>query len=108
MSYVHFYHSFYGMCMTLFWVFVCAIGVFYRALAHYEARQSRRFGPSSWIRRWFKRNILVPATFGKHCTQDIGGWATVPSRIQSITLLLFLVLNIGCTVHGYIIFPGNI
>ncbi|KAF4122223.1 FAD-binding domain [Geosmithia morbida] len=108
LTYVHFHHAFYGLAMTMFWIVVCAVGAFYRALAHYEARQSRRLGPQSWTRRWLKRHVLTPAAFGQVCTRDIGGWGTIPSRAQTLAISLFVALNIGCTVHGYKIFPGNI
>jgi hypothetical protein len=56
---------------------------------------------------WVKRTISTPASFGRRCAQDYGGWATVPPRLQSLTILLFIILNVGCSIHGYRIFEGH-
>jgi hypothetical protein len=61
---------------------------------------SRR--PSVWLRRY----ITTPATFGYKCAQNVG-WCTIPPRIQSLTILVFILMNIIFCIHGYWVFPGN-
>lgn len=52
------------------------------------------------LARWAKKSLLLPATFGQHCSQNIW-WCTIPPRIQSLTLVAFLLLNVGCSIQGY-------
>lgn len=85
--------------MGIFWAVVITIGTAYQSLVWLSTRQ----GKSSL---WLKRNILVPATFGRRCVQDYGGWGTIPPRIQTLALSLFVILNIVCSAHGYMIFEG--
>lgn len=101
--------------MGLFWAVVVAIGVLHKIARHVLDATGRR---SLWIpdKRtssrhpwlWLKRRVLIPATFGQRCAESFGAWGTVPPRIQSVTLGLFVVLNVVASVHGYRLFPGNI
>ncbi|KAF4336769.1 ferric-chelate reductase [Fusarium beomiforme] len=98
-DYIWDYHYYYGWVMGIFWAIVIAVGIVSRALGQSLSSHSRK---SSWL----KRNIIVPATFGRRCVQDYGGWGTLPPRIQTLTLLLFVIVNIACSIHGYEIFEG--
>jgi predicted ferric reductase len=49
----------------------------------------------------------MPATFGYRCSQNIG-WCTIPSRIQSITIFSFVVLNVLFCSISYRTFEGNL
>ncbi|KAF5488744.1 Ferric/cupric reductase transmembrane component B [Colletotrichum fructicola] len=99
-------HFNYGSAMGMFWTVVITVGIANRALMHWGPS----FAPSHARRRpsslWLKRTILTPATFGRRCVQDFGGWGTLPPRVQTLTLMLFLLLNMTCTVCGYRIFEG--
>lgn len=88
-----------------FWAAVIFVGVAYKiylAVSHiYFAHHV--FDPTGvWTRSgsWFKRNVTIPATFGYKCAQNIW-WATIPPRIQSLTIALFLFMNIFFNIHGY-------
>lgn len=85
--------------MGIFWALAVGVGIGNRALGQSFSSQGRK---TAWIRR----NILLPATLGRCCVQDYGGWGTLPPRIQTLTLILFVILNIACTIHGYEIFEG--
>lgn len=54
-----------------------------------------------------KRYILVPATFGYRCLQNVG-WCTIPPRIQSLTIFAFVVLNIVLCCISYPVFAANL
>jgi len=41
-----------------------------------------------------KQFVTVPATFGYTRSQNLGWWATIPTRAQSIAILAFTALNI--------------
>ncbi|SCV51612.1 related to ferric reductase Fre2p [Fusarium fujikuroi] len=98
-DYIWDYHNYYGWAMGIFWAFVVGVGIANRALGQSFSSQHRK---TSWVRR----NILLPAIIGRRCVQDFGGWGTLPPRIQTLTLILFVILNIACTIHGYEIFEG--
>ncbi|KAF5586129.1 ferric-chelate reductase [Fusarium pseudoanthophilum] len=98
-DYIWGYHSYYGWAMGIFWALVIGVGIANRALAQSFSSQGRK---TSWARR----NILIPATLGRRCVQDYAGWGTLPPRIQTLTLILFVMVNIACTLHGYDIFEG--
>jgi hypothetical protein len=65
---------------------------------------------TSTSRALIKRYITIPAAFNDRCSQPLG-WCTLPSRIQSLTIFLFVLLNIFlCTVdfritHGNLYWP---
>ena len=98
-DYVWEYHYYYGCAMGIFWVIVIAVGMANQVLTRLNSMQGRRGV-------WLRRNILTPATFGQRCVQDFGGWGTLPPRIQTLTLSLFVILNMLCSIHGYEIFEG--
>lgn len=56
---------------------------------------------------YLRRFITVPATFGRRCLQNIG-WCTIPPRVETLTILLFFLLNVAFSIHGYYIFEGNL
>ncbi|OAA66568.1 plasma membrane ferric-chelate reductase [Niveomyces insectorum RCEF 264] len=58
-------------------------------------------------RVWLRRYVTLPATFGYRCAQAFFGWYTVPPRIQSLTIVAFVALNVATCVVGYKTFPGN-
>ena len=54
-----------------------------------------------------RRLVTVPATFGHRCLQNVG-WCTIPPRVESLTIILFFILNVAFSIHGYFIFAGNL
>ena len=107
LNHAQYYHSAYGWAMGYFWLAVVAIAMVNRIVDVHEARR-RRLPRQGTLRRWLKRNVQVPATLGRRCAEDYGGWATVPPRIQSLTIGAFILLNVWCSIHGYRIVPHNI
>ncbi|CAK7211544.1 hypothetical protein SCUCBS95973_001151 [Sporothrix curviconia] len=57
-------------------------------------------------RVWLQRHLTTPATFGWKTSQDFG-WYTVPPRVQTVTITIFVVMNIAASVCGYHAFTGN-
>ncbi|RYC82960.1 hypothetical protein BFJ63_vAg14155 [Fusarium oxysporum f. sp. narcissi] len=98
-DYIWDYHNYYGWAMGIFWGLVIGVGIMNRALGQFFSIQGRN-------RSWVSRNILLPATLGRRCVQDYGGWGTLPPRMQTLTLILFVLVNIACSIHGYEIFEG--
>ncbi|KAF2265258.1 hypothetical protein CC78DRAFT_515778 [Lojkania enalia] len=119
-------HWLYGLCMFYFWFIIVCIGVGTRliSLVHGVRRQGWQLIPESEVNAeeqnvtqaytifslpyaLFKRFILVPATFGKRCSQNIGR-STVPPRIQSLTILSLVTLNIVLCSISYPVSEGNL
>lgn len=116
--------------MFVFWGIVIAIGLFSRA--YVALSRIIAFKPQGWktvpqeeigedgssisdssqrrrprLSTWLKRYVTLPATFGYRSSQPFG-WYTVPPRIQSLTILAFVVMNIVFCTQGYRVFPGNL
>lgn len=94
--------------MGWFWLVVVGVGMVNHALIYIETKKQRPLGANSSLWLSFKRHLNTPAMAGERCAQDIGGWGLVPRRVQSLTLILFLALNIFCCVHGYRIIPRSL
>ncbi|KAH8812330.1 ferric reductase like transmembrane component-domain-containing protein [Xylogone sp. PMI_703] len=128
-SYVYSRHIAYGAAMFVFWTTVVVIGLFsriivalgYRSTAQQQEWQSVPLSEPENLdftagnknarsRRSYallKRFVTIPATFGYRNAQPFG-WYTVPPRIQSLTILSFIIVNIVFCIHGYHVFPGNL
>lgn len=93
-----------------FWGLVVVVGLINRCVQLLNARQhgpDRQRSDSSSIRLWIRRRLLLPATFGQHC-QDSVGMGTIPPRLESMLLVLYLIMNIVFIFPGYDLFAGNI
>ncbi|KAJ6784651.1 hypothetical protein PWT90_03214 [Aphanocladium album] len=94
------------LVMMQFWAVVVIFGTAYRlfiAVAYKlrpKSQQSRPIGVLGSAKNWLQRKVILPATFGHRCAQSIW-WCTIPTRIQTLTLTAFLILNIACSIHGY-------
>ena len=94
--------------MYYYWASVLFIGILNRgftAAVYYrqrrishdpEAGSQRQLpskGPLNSILRLIKRHITLPATFGYRHQQPFG-WCTLPTRITSFWVFLFVAINI--------------
>ncbi|KAK1240407.1 hypothetical protein MKX07_004435 [Trichoderma sp. CBMAI-0711] len=111
-EYAHRLHHLYGIGVMVFWVAVVFVGIGNKAyLAVSQMHRSHQSFDISGIwtetGSWFRRNVTIPATFGYRCAQNVW-WATIPSRIQTLTIAAFLLMNVVFCVHGYRIIDDNI
>ncbi|CRK20040.1 hypothetical protein BN1723_017823 [Verticillium longisporum] len=113
-EYVYYNHYIYGMAMIIFWIVVVAMGVLSRLIAAIGDAQRSMVKPSTGISRpfhafsvWLKRHVTIPATFGYRCAQNLG-WCTIPPRIQSLTLLAFIAMNVFLSLYGYRFTENNL
>lgn len=106
-----------------FWAFVVSFGVFNQVINLVASRRvcksvadaetvtsSQRAGELTsfgHVRHLTRQYLTVPATFGHRHAQPIG-WCTIPNRIQSLTIALFVILNIVFCVVDYPVFNDNI
>ncbi|KEY73918.1 hypothetical protein S7711_07761 [Stachybotrys chartarum IBT 7711] len=106
-QYVHHYHFWYGAAMMMFWAVVVAIGMGNRLILALSSRQTHTSEKAPGkISTWLRRRVLLPAAFGHRRAQSIW-WCTVPLRVQTLTILVFLIMNVFFCVHGFKLFPGN-
>ncbi|KAL5420011.1 hypothetical protein PMIN03_000223 [Paraphaeosphaeria minitans] len=117
-------HRIYGYVLFYFWAVVVSIGVgskvvsliqdlrrqdLHRVTAspdefnHYR----KNYGIPRSLQTLLKRYITVPAAFNSRCSQPFK-CCTVPTRIQSLTILAFVVLNIVLCSVGYRLTDGNL
>ena len=98
--------------MVVFWVVTVAIGLgshLVTTISNLEVVQHQSLKPIRKLWNSYTRlssRVTVPATFGYRCAQKIG-WGTVPPRVQSLTILAFLLINIAFSIHGYRITEEN-
>ncbi|RMZ67861.1 ferric reductase like transmembrane component [Pyrenophora seminiperda CCB06] len=109
--------------MYYFWIVVTAVGVTTRLCSlawklDYGKRTYRHlpeavadgFSKPYGIRTlqaWSKRYLTIPATFGSRCSQPYAA-CTVPPRIQSLTIALFVILNVVLCSCSYRLTEGNL
>lgn len=92
--------------MVYFWAVVVAFGAGYRlfnAITYKISPKLHSIQPSGFLGRittWLQRKFILPATFGHRCAQSIW-WCTIPTRIQTLTLVAFTIINIVFSIHGY-------
>ncbi|KAK4082417.1 uncharacterized protein Triagg1_2229 [Trichoderma aggressivum f. europaeum] len=111
-EYARRHHYLYGIGVMVFWVAVVFVGLAYKvhlAISQLYCRQHNFDNIGIWTETgsWFKRNITIPATFGYRCAQNVW-WATIPPRIQTFTITMFLIMNIVFCIHGYRIIDENL
>ena len=59
------------------------------------------------LRSWIKRYITLPATFGYSHQQPMG-YCTLPTRLQSIIVFIWVALNVIFCSVDYTAFDGNL
>ncbi|ROT35044.1 ferric-chelate reductase [Sodiomyces alkalinus F11] len=113
-DYAYSRHFSYGWAMAVFWIVVVLAGASARLVSAIrrhrgssEKSQSRMRTVIDRVPAWVCRHITAPATFGYRCAQNLG-WCTIPPRGQSLTILVFLILNIFVSTNGYIVMPVNL
>ncbi|KAL7931355.1 ferric reductase like transmembrane component domain-containing protein [Trichoderma chlorosporum] len=111
-EYARSHHYLYGIGVMIFWAVVVFLGVAYKiylTISQLFCSRNSFDSAKTWpdTGSWFKRNIAIPATFGYRCAQN-AWWATIPPRIQTLTITLFLLMNIAFCIHGYKIIEENL
>ncbi|KAH8602445.1 ferric reductase like transmembrane component-domain-containing protein [Bisporella sp. PMI_857] len=121
-------HELYGFVMYYFWVVVVLIGASVRFLgfclsviqsksqwqpipgsANPESETSaikRKGNILTFMHTQIKRYVTVPATFGYIHAQNIW-WCTIPTRIQSLTIAAFIIINVVLCSISYRVFKDN-
>lgn len=112
--------------MYYFWAVVILIGICTRLVTFIQQARHQEWQPvpdsdldiedyivaktrGTWNLPYalMKRYIIIPATFGYRCSQNVG-WCTVPPRIQSLTIFSFVALNVLLCCASYRVFSGNL
>lgn len=61
--------------------------------------------PSWWL--WVRKTLTLPATFGKKQAEGVAYLYTIPPRLESIILGLYIIMNFVMCFPGYNLFVGN-
>lgn len=102
--------------MFLFWTLVVIVGLGFRfsSLINRDAEQGSSVVGKSQVSRFrrhlrgaYKQHVLVPAAFSHHCAEPLGWWI-VPPRLQSLTILIFVLLNLILSFGHYDVFSTNL
>ncbi|KIW82734.1 hypothetical protein Z517_01977 [Fonsecaea pedrosoi CBS 271.37] len=116
----------YGWAMYGFWGGILLIGIINRLITSFF--QSRRLkamddveeGQNSSVKRrdelpgfikfvydWIRANLIIPAAFGSHHSRPVL-WMTIPTRMETIIIVTFYVMNFILCCVGYKIFNPNL
>lgn len=68
---------------------------------------SRLLNPFISVHHWFRANLIIPAAFGSH-HQRLYYWCAIPTRMETIILALFWILNFVLCCVSYEIFERNL
>jgi predicted ferric reductase len=122
-------HWAYGVALYWFWIFVVAFGIGLRLISSIqslrrkggqwqpipgteedvEEQVSKRTAATSLPYALLKSYIIFPATFSYRCSQSIlRNTATIPPRIQSLTIFAFVFLNTLLCCISYRVFSENL
>ncbi|CZT45702.1 uncharacterized protein RSE6_06034 [Rhynchosporium secalis] len=111
-----------GRCaMYIFWAVIILIGLSshlgqyllptsfrnpeYQSLPYEDGHDTDR-GTFDTPYIFLKKYITVPATFGYRRAQNVG-WCTIPTRVQSLAIVAFVVMNVVLCSCSYWTFEGN-
>ncbi|CZS91862.1 uncharacterized protein RAG0_02410 [Rhynchosporium agropyri] len=114
-------HNVYGCAMYIFWAVIILIGLSshlgqyllstsfrnpeYQSLPYEDGHDTDR-GTFDTPYIFLKKYITVPATFGYRRAQNVG-WCTIPTRVQSLAIVAFVVMNVVLCSCSYWTFEGN-
>ncbi|KAK4503042.1 hypothetical protein PRZ48_006469 [Zasmidium cellare] len=87
-----------------FWGLVLLIGIVHRATVFFGKAPGS--GEASWW-LWTRKNLILPATFGKHQAEAVAWTYTVPPRLESIILFAYVIMNFVMCFPAYNLFVGN-
>ncbi|KAH0842692.1 hypothetical protein FOPE_07590 [Fonsecaea pedrosoi] len=60
-----------------------------------------------FIYDWIRANLIIPAAFGSHHSRPVL-WMTIPTRMETIIIVTFYVMNFILCCVGYKIFNPNL
>ncbi|KAI5362386.1 putative FAD-binding 8, ferric reductase, NAD binding domain-containing protein [Septoria linicola] len=92
----------FAWAMYGFWGVVVVVGMGNRFAQQFVGKSVKRrsVNGSAGLWNWLRRKVILPATFG-HRSQDPLGWCTIPPRLESSILVLYVVMNVVMCFPGY-------
>jgi hypothetical protein len=64
-------------------------------------------GPLWRLQSWTRTYITLPPAFGHH-NHEPYGWATIPLRLQSLVIVVYVIMHIFLMSQGIAIFEGDL
>jgi len=104
-------YAMFGFFAVVFLIALINRAYVYIALQLRKRQSSSKSEPVSpawrFLRLATRRYITTPALLTRHTAQPVG-WCTIPPRLQSLTLMAFVIINVVlCCVH-YSLFKNNL
>ena len=96
----------FSFMLTAFWIVVVLIGLSGRAISHFPRIALKASESRTWT--YFRRILLLPAAFGSRQAIPIRQTFTIPPRLESLTLLVYAIMNVYMCLPGYELFTGNL
>ncbi|PPJ50983.1 hypothetical protein CBER1_06818 [Cercospora berteroae] len=95
----------FSFLLALFWIFVIAVGITCRILES-NRKIAEEHSSNWWL--WIRKKLILPATFGNKQAVAIGNIGTIPPRLESILLAVYVVINVVMSFPGYSVFAGHL
>jgi hypothetical protein len=108
--------------MYWYWATIIAIGILNRLLpcitniarARYKPDMEQNLPSSHTVKAshidnvifFIQRHFILPETFGSYNSRSL--LFTIPHRIQSLTILAFIIINVVLCAVNYRLFTGNL
>ncbi|EME83870.1 uncharacterized protein MYCFIDRAFT_115437, partial [Pseudocercospora fijiensis CIRAD86] len=94
----------FSFAMLAFWGLVIALGIGHRTIT---VMKKPRGAPQSRWWLWIRKSLILPPTFRKHQSEAVARSFTIPPRLESVILALYVVMNFIMCFPGYNLFIGN-
>lgn len=120
--------SFYSWGVYGFWGVFLLIGMANRLFSHFYNSRRRQgatdveglgdlpsssgkpsviLAPIKATHHWIRANLIIPAAFGSH-HQRLYWWCSIPTRMETVVVGLFWLLNLVLCAISYGVFENNI
>lgn len=72
-----------------------------------SGKSSIILAPIKATNHWIRANLIIPAAFGSH-HQRLYWWCSIPTRMETVVVSLFWILNFVLCAISYGIFKDNL
>lgn len=89
-----------------FWIAAVSVGLSGRAISYFPQLALKVSESRTWT--CIRRVLLLPAAFGGKQAVSIRHVFAIPPRLESLTLVVYAVMNVYMCLPGYQLFTGNL
>ena len=99
-------HLMYSKAMFIFWGIVLAAGALHNLLYWYTPTALSKPFAKAWAK--IEGALVISPTFTYHCDVPVGKSFTLPPRLESIIIFVFIALNVILCAVSYYPWAGNL